>query len=158
MGTKTANVKVGTLVWRWQDNNGKSHKFAMPKSYCVPKCNARLLSPQHWAKTMKDTKLIEGTGCTTTSRSVQLWWKQKYHKLDVPLPKTTSIATFRSTPGHSRYTNFCNEEAISFKDEDSNPQISHSTVMADEDDPFPYDSTLINKRTSNNNIRLQFDM
>jgi len=72
MGTKTTNIKIGILVWRWQDDKGRMHKFYIPDSYFVPNCNVRLLSPQHWAKTMKDNKPAEGTGCTTTSKSVQL--------------------------------------------------------------------------------------
>ena len=72
MGTKTTNVKVGTLLWKWLDDEGKLHQFHIPNSYFVPDCNVRLLSPQHWAKMIKDNRPLEGTGCMTTSRSVKL--------------------------------------------------------------------------------------
>jgi hypothetical protein len=44
-GTRTTNVKIGTIVWRWQDNEGKVHKFTIPNSYYVPEGKVRLLSP-----------------------------------------------------------------------------------------------------------------
>ena len=94
MGTKTTNVKVGTLLWKWLDDEGKLHQFHIPNSYFVPDCNVRLLSPQHWAKMMKDNRPLEGTGCTTMSKSVQLWWNQCQYTLDVPLSKGTNVATF----------------------------------------------------------------
>ena len=68
-------MQSGILIWRWQDDHGKVYKFTIPNSYCVPDGKVRLLSPQHWAKAMKDNKPIEGTRSTTTSTSVTLWWK-----------------------------------------------------------------------------------
>ena len=50
-GTRTANLKMGTIVWKWADNEGKVHKFCIPNSYYSPTGGVRLLSPQHWAKT-----------------------------------------------------------------------------------------------------------
>ena len=91
---------------------------------------------------MRDTKPVEGIGYTTTLRSIQLQWKQKQYYLDVLLSKTTNVATFRSTPGYQCYTNFCNEEAISFDKEDLKPQISNSAIIDDEDVEIPW----INKR------------
>lgn len=67
-GTKTTNVKVGTIIWRWDDDKGIRHKFVIPKSYYVPEGGVRLLSPQHWAQTQKDSKPIAGTGSKTTQK------------------------------------------------------------------------------------------
>ena len=49
-GQRTYNVKMGTIIWKWGDNEGKIHKFRIPNSYYIPKGGIRLLSPQHWAK------------------------------------------------------------------------------------------------------------
>ena len=46
-GSRTTGVKKGTLVWRWEDDEGKPHKFKIPNSYYVPAGGVRLLSPQH---------------------------------------------------------------------------------------------------------------
>ena len=71
-GSRTTNVKIGTLRWTWCDNDGTPHRFETPKSYYVPDGNVRLLSPQHWAKTQKD-KL--GTGSETLQHQVTLFLK-----------------------------------------------------------------------------------
>ena len=54
-GTQTTNVKMGTLIWKWLDDDRNKHKFWIPKSYYVPDGKVRLLSPQHWAKTIGAT-------------------------------------------------------------------------------------------------------
>ena len=50
-GARTNNPKIDTLRWQWLDDSGKMHTFKIPNSYYVPKCELRLLSPQHWAQT-----------------------------------------------------------------------------------------------------------
>ena len=58
-GSQTSNFQMGTLIWKWQDNQGRIHKFKIPKSFYSPDGGVRLLSTQHWAQTQKD---IRGTG------------------------------------------------------------------------------------------------
>jgi hypothetical protein len=56
-GTKTKTVKMGTILWKCLDDEGKEHKFFIPESYYVLDGKVRLLSPQHWGKAMtKDRK------------------------------------------------------------------------------------------------------
>ncbi len=50
-GSKTSNVKIGTISWKWLDHEGQSHKFVIPKLFYVPSGDVRLFSPQHWAHT-----------------------------------------------------------------------------------------------------------
>lgn len=50
-GTRVTNVKVGTLRWKWEDDQGVITEFLIPNSYLVPDGKVRLLSPQHWAQT-----------------------------------------------------------------------------------------------------------
>ena len=45
------NVMVGTLVWRVEDDSGRTHVFSIPGSYYVPEGGLRLFSPQHFAQT-----------------------------------------------------------------------------------------------------------
>ena len=58
-GSQTSNVQMGTLIWKWQDNQARIHKFKVPKSFYLRDGGVRLLSPQHWAQTQKD---MRGTG------------------------------------------------------------------------------------------------
>ena len=60
-GTRTTNVKKGTVLWKWEDDMGQVHEFLIPNSYYVPQGGCRLLSPQHWVKTQRDTKPKMGT-------------------------------------------------------------------------------------------------
>jgi hypothetical protein len=36
-GSQTPNVMMGTIKWKWEDDQGKVHKFIIPNSYYVPK-------------------------------------------------------------------------------------------------------------------------
>jgi len=35
-GSRTTNIKIGTIAWQWDDANGKTHKFRIPNSFYVP--------------------------------------------------------------------------------------------------------------------------
>jgi hypothetical protein len=73
-GSRTTGIMIGTLAWKWMDDEGREHKFLIPKSFYVKEGNVRLLSPQHWAQAQKDTKPIQGTGSETDARQVTLFW------------------------------------------------------------------------------------
>ena len=55
-GTTHANVRVGTIKWSCNNDDGKRHKFLVPNSYYVPHGQSRLLSPQHLAKAQCTSK------------------------------------------------------------------------------------------------------
>ena len=56
-GGKTKSVMIGTLKWKWLDDEGTEHVSIIPNSYYVPEGRVRLLSPQHWAQAQaKSTK------------------------------------------------------------------------------------------------------
>ena len=47
MGSKTSNIKIGTLRWKWTDDLGLDHVHIIPNSYYSSDGGVRLLSPQH---------------------------------------------------------------------------------------------------------------
>ena len=113
-GTKTGNVKIGTLVWRWEDDNGVTTKFTIPNSYYVPDGKMRLLSPQHWAQSQRSkvgkgtrAKYKYGTISQTTSDHVVLMWDDRKSQLTVPLNADSNVATFHLAAGYERYDDFC---------------------------------------------------
>ena len=55
-GSRVTNVQVGTLLWRWEHNQGIVTEFRIPNSYYVPAGRVCLLSPQHWAQTQATTR------------------------------------------------------------------------------------------------------
>ena len=130
-GTKTINVWIGTLLWRWQDDEGVVHKFRIPNSYYVPDGHVRLLSPQHWAKTQRDYKPTQGTGEATYSNSCELFWNQRKNRLTIPLGKKDNVATFRLAPGFNKFTAFCAECGADPATETDDPVILDDM---DEDD------------------------
>ena len=67
-GTRTSNIKIGTLRWIWLDEMGQRHKFLIPNSYYVPSVGVRLLSPQYWDKSQKKSKIGKLTMSQTTSK------------------------------------------------------------------------------------------
>ena len=34
-GSRTGNVMKGTIQWKWEDDDGKVHKFQLPNSYYI---------------------------------------------------------------------------------------------------------------------------
>jgi hypothetical protein len=70
-GEHVRDVSMGTIIWKWCDNEGKTDRFTIPNSYYVPSGGVRLLSPQHWAKTQIGAKAkghkAQEVGETTTA-------------------------------------------------------------------------------------------
>ncbi len=126
LGSRTQVVKKGTLLWRWQDDDRQVHTFRIPNSYYIPSGKTRLLSPQHWAKEMKDHKPIRvGTGEYLSDTDIILFWNQRKHKLTILLSKETNISTFFSAPGFTRYSTFSQEAKISPEIEDVAPIMDY---------------------------------
>eukprot|EP00978_Attheya_sp_CCMP212_P041919 scaffold246883_cov62-Attheya_sp.AAC.3 len=42
-GTKTTGIKIGTLLWKWCNNEGQVHTFKIPNSFYVPQGGVQLL-------------------------------------------------------------------------------------------------------------------
>jgi hypothetical protein len=131
-GSKTTNVKTGTLRWSLKDDDGKAHTFLIPNSYFVQQGGVRLLSPQHWARTQADP-VTRGTGSETTSKQVELFWNGRQFKKTVNLDNN-NVTTMRLPPGYSRFAAFCAEAEIDENLEDSQPVCFETTNIVSNDD------------------------
>ena len=139
-GTKTNGIKFGTLTWKWQDDEGKTHTFHIPNSIYVPSCQVRLLSPQHWAQSLKDK--TEQCGETTTATKCTLQWNKGKNKLTIPLDKETNVATFPLAPTYANFHSFCAENHLT-NDDWHGPLLCHSSpVISDDEDEDPYDKPI----------------
>ena len=136
-GTRSFDVKIGTLQWTWEDDDGRVHLFVIPKSYYVPGGNVRLLSPQHWAKHQQDTKPFIGTRSITSHETVTLQWGQRQYKRTIPLDKGTNVATFRLAPGYKTFSVFCAEAGLDSDTNDADPLMVNETHFISEDEPEP---------------------
>ena len=133
-GTRTENVKVGTLAWKWEDDDGKTSKFLIPNSFYVPEGGVRLLSPQHWAQTQKSNRKkshVHDYGCIsqTTRDNITLMWNDRSSKLTVPLSKTSNVSTFYLATGYTKYDNFCIQAQLDENDDVAIP--SEDTPMCE---------------------------
>ena len=80
-GTIVKGIRVGTIKWSIEDDEGKVHNLILPDSYFVPTSPSRLLSPQHWAQQAKDNKPTpRGTWCATYHDEIVLFWNQRKSK------------------------------------------------------------------------------
>ena len=130
-GSKTNNVRTGTIRWSLEDDEGKVHTFYIPKSYYVKQGGVRLLSPQHWAQTQRDT-MDKGTGSLTTSKQVELFWKDKRYSKTIPLG-TGNVATLCLAPGYSRFEAFCAKAEVLPELEDAQPMRFETNVISDDE-------------------------
>ena len=106
-GTTITDVKMGTLSWKWEDDEGKIHKFIIPNSYYVPKGGIRLLSPQHWAQSQGKDRTRMGE--TTNGIGTTIYWDDGKHKRTIPLSKKDNVATFSLAPRYEKYKAFATE-------------------------------------------------
>ena len=134
-GSQTGNVMRGTIKWKWEDDEGKVHKFIIPNSYYVPQGGVRLLSPQHWCryvdKVNPDNKLAPV--CETYGNRVSMRWGKQQFTKTVPLDPRTNVATMYLAPDYTKFHAFIAETNMSMEEEDYDP-ICHYHIIPDDDE------------------------
>ena len=141
----SSHIMVGTIKWKWCDDEGKVHKHIIPNSYYVPNGKAPLLSPKHWAKS-KQRKDRADTGEHTNAYQCKLYWGDNgKYTLTIPLTQNTNIATFSLAPGYRNFNIYCKEAAIVDADDEKNPiTVSNDT---DDEEGESSDATALQKST-----------
>ena len=115
-GTTTTNVQKGTILWRWQDDEGLTHEHRIPNSYYVPAGKVRLLSPQHWSKELQKQKIGKTSPYSRTDdRQCTLTWGNEKFRLTVPMDKLTNVATYHLAPGYKKFSAFCSMAKVNVK-------------------------------------------
>jgi hypothetical protein len=118
-----------------EDDNGKAETFSIPNSYYAPDGDARLLSPQHWAKHFKKSQRPStGTAPEQTFHDrVILNWNHGLSTKTIPLDHL-NVATFNLAAGYNRFSLYCQECKINLDQEDINPQLiaDSATLIMDE--------------------------
>ena len=81
--------------------------FTIPNTYYIANAPTRILSPQHFAQQMQDHKPhVEGTGCTSTSTTIVLFWDQREFTKKVKLDSKINIAMTNTAPGIKQYKSY----------------------------------------------------
>ena len=133
--SKTCNLMMGTIRWKWTDDERLEHSHLIPESYYSPEGKCRLLSPQHWAQHQKE----EAISITTKDAIILQWGNGKYKKR-VPLGQKDNVATMYASPGYSKFHAFLTKADIS-SDHDEQPilcQEATSIIEDEEDDDDDY--------------------
>jgi hypothetical protein len=152
-GEHVRDVSMGTIIWKWCDNEGKTHRFTIPNSYYVPAGGVRLLSPQHWAKTQIGAKLqghkAQVVGETTTATKTVLLWENGKHKFDAQLGVIDNVATFCLASGYKKFHLFCQKAQIEYNESSEHPICIDTTqVISDEvDDAILPRTSYVNQNT-----------
>ena len=105
----------GTVKWKIEDDNNIIHTFVIPNTYYITAAPTRILSAQHFAQHMQDHKPhTEGTGCTTTSMAIVLFWDQRKFTKTVKLDPKLNIAMMNTALGIKHYKPYLmNQEGMS---------------------------------------------
>ena len=97
----------GTVKWKMEDNDNRVHTFTIPNTYSIANAPTKILSPQNFAQQMQDHKPhVEGTGCTTTSTTIVLFWNQRKCTKTVKLDPKLHIAMTNTVPGIQLYKSY----------------------------------------------------
>jgi hypothetical protein len=134
---RITEVRVGTIVWKWCDNDGRISRFTIPNSYYVSAGGVGLLSPQRWAQTQLNSKVQghQGTGKTTTAMKSVLFWGNGKYILDVQMGIADKVATFHLAPGYNKFELFCQKAEMNYEKSLTTPIcIEPSQVISDDDD------------------------
>ena len=101
-------LKIGTICWKIQDDQGRTHVLTLPNSYYAPSSPYRLLSPQHWAQTAKDySPSPRGTWSATDEKEIILHWNQNRFTKTVKLHRATNVGMFQSAPSNAAFAQLC---------------------------------------------------
>ena len=136
-------IRIGTIVWRIEDEQGCVHQVRVPNSLYVPDIRHRLLCPQHWGYETGDIhREISnghhiGTWCATLPTSIKLYWDQNRFSRTIPLDyNSTNVGTIYSAPG---YTAFACSAHVS-DDEDDDPSGNAGQGNAESSSIVPNDA------------------
>jgi hypothetical protein len=145
-GLLQTQVYSTTIKWDIEDDDGKKHEILLPKSFYIPTSPSRLLSPQHWARTARDTyPLPRGTRCITYDTAVELQWDQRKYKRTIPLDtRGSNVAELTTASGYDQFNSFCTLAGqVDYINDDSNPVALEANIIEDdtEDNTDMYQDT-----------------
>ena len=93
---------TGTVVWKLNDDEGRTHVFKIHGTLYVPGLKNSILSPQHWADQ------VHANDCTsawevTRRDTTTLHWNDGETKRTIPLSKGTNTPIVLPSQGTNQY-------------------------------------------------------
>ena len=105
-----------------RDSNGTVCGLIIPDSFYVPNGEHRLISPQHWAQTLRKTTGDDNVSCITKWDKAICTWNNGKHTRTVPVD-SQNVFTFQLATGYKKFTAFCTEFEINEMKNDDDPPI-----------------------------------
>ena len=133
-GVIQPKINTGTLLWRWEDDQGQEHKFLIPNYLLILSGKCRLLSPQHWPQTRQDDQKLAAE--TTDRYKTVLRWgneKKQYFKTTL-LGKKDNVVTFYLSPGFNNFHLFF-QKSMDYPLYDDALAVATSMISDEEEDP-----------------------
>jgi hypothetical protein len=146
-GGSVGATHKGTIRWILQDDVGVGHPIYIKNAYYCPDAPCRMLSPQHWAQSKGDhSPNPEGTGCTTTSQEVVLYWDQRKYVKTIRLDKATNVGITATAPCYKKFKAYmvslesdCSEQHTTImlpaliEDDESSQALGDEEAIFDDD-------------------------
>ena len=134
---------IGTLIWRFQDDNGVSHTFKIRNSLLVPDGSMRLLSPQYFAANCESDDVCSTKTSATQfwNRNVMTWGRIGEYKKTVYNSRLFNVPKFFTTPSTDQFVSYAaecddtvkNEYVVFASEEDNQKEESTSDTIKDTD-------------------------
>jgi hypothetical protein len=100
-----STLKIGTVRWIIQDDEGRPHRIDIPGTYLVPGLPIRLFCPQYAAREIfKKDNQPDSMVCTTFADKVSLKWCNGKYKRTIPLGRK-NVSKLRTNPGYNNSLN-----------------------------------------------------
>ena len=119
------NVKIGTMKWKWWDDQGKEFNFRIPNSNYVSDRKIRLISPEQWEKHQNDHK-THISGKTMVHASWKLSWDIRKYSLH-------KFTTFYQAAIYINVDLFCQKSEINYNGSMENTVFKEVATISDDD-------------------------
>ena len=96
---------TGTVVWKLNDNEGRSHVIKIHGTLYVPGLKNFILSPQHWADQVHARNRTNAWEVTRRDMTT-LYWNHGETIRTIPLSKGTNTTIVLSSQGSNQYMLF----------------------------------------------------
>jgi hypothetical protein len=141
-GHSNSEVYECTIVWKWEDDDGRVHSFNIPNSLLVSSSDQCLLSPQHLAQELRRQSKSNkpgGTGFYGDEKTLTLFWGNKKFKRTLNFDQgSANVAWMYTAAGYKDFESFCartncDEAESSFSMDDRCYECFNGAVVSDDE-------------------------
>ena len=154
---------IGTLQWRFQDDEGVTHTFKIKNSLLVPDGSMRLLSPQHFASNCEgnDVTIANTKAIQYWNRNILTWGLEGQYKKTIYNSRTSNVPTFYSAPSTKMFVSYAtkiskdkrkDDEFLVYSNEMSDDEVTRDHEKIKDSEDQTNDSDVFHDRLDENII------